>query len=59
MDDKKLKEKILDELDFKAATPYDCTGLLPFGYGTEDDLSEYNEIYNFIQEPIVEKSMKE
>ena len=51
--DKKKKEDVLDDLKIKASTPCECTGLLASGYGTEEELEEYNEVYNFIQEPIV------
>ena len=51
MDEK--KKDILDDIKIKAATLSECTGLLASGYGTEEDLEKYNEVYNFIQEPIV------
>ena len=51
MDDK--KKDILDDIKIKAATLSECTGLLASGYGTEEELEKYNEVYNFIQEPIV------
>lgn len=49
----KEEKDILDELKIKAATPCECTGLVVSGYGTEEELEKYNEVYNFIQEPIV------
>ena len=53
MDDKKKKD-VLDDIKIKAATLSECTGLVASGYGTEEELERYNEVYNFIQEPIVD-----
>ena len=47
-------------MDFKVASSTDCTGLLCNGYGTEDELEELNEMYDFMKKPIVneEKEIK-
>jgi len=57
MDDKK-KEDNLDDIKIKSAALCECTGLLAEGYGTEEELERYNEVYNFIQEPIVNDKKK-
>lgn len=46
---KKDNEEIIDEYDFlgNAATAGDCTGLIPEGEVTEEDLEIYREIYRF------------
>lgn len=46
---KKKNEKLIDEYDFlgNAATAGDCTGLIPEGKVTEEDLETYREIYRF------------
>lgn len=49
------KEAIYKEEDFKVSSMCDCTGLVASGMGTEEELEAYNEIYNFIQKPIVNK----
>lgn len=42
-----------EEKDFKVSALCDCTGLVASGMGTEEELLRYNELYSFIQEPIV------
>ncbi len=49
----KRKNELPEEKDFKVSALCDCTGLVAAGMGTEEELLRYNEIYNFIQEPIV------
>lgn len=44
--DEKIKNDP-EEMDFKVSSSTDCTGLLASGYGTEEELSELNEMYNF------------
>lgn len=51
--EKKNKDTFPAEHDFKVSALCDCTGLVASGMGTEEELEQYNEIYNFIQEPIV------
>ena len=51
--DEKNKNVLPEEKDFKVSAAYDCTGLVASGMGTEEDLIRYNELYNFMQEPIV------
>lgn len=53
MSDEKLKEKAPEETDFKVSALCDCTGLVAEGTGSMEDLMRYNEMYNFMQEPIV------
>ena len=48
----KKKEAFYKEHDFKVSSMCDCTGLVASGMGTEEELERYNEIYNFMQEPI-------
>ena len=57
MDDKKKKNSF-DNLTLNASTLQECTGLVAEGYGTEEELEKYNEIYNFIQVPIVKEDDK-
>ncbi len=55
----KEKNKFTEEMDFKVSALCDCTGLVAEGMGTEEELLRYNEMYKFIQEPIVpEKELK-
>ena len=42
-----------EEMDFKVSSSTDCTGLLTYGYGTEEQLEELNEMYDFVKKPIV------
>ena len=53
--EKKNKDTFPSEHDFKVSALCDCTGLVASGMGTEEELEAYNEIYNFMQEPIVNK----
>ena len=48
----KKKATFPSEHDFKVSALCDCTGLVASGMGTEEELEAYNEIYNFMQEPI-------
>ena len=60
MSEKNNKNPFPEEMDFKVASSTDCTGLLCNGYGTEDELEELNEMYDFMKKPIVneEKEIK-
>lgn len=53
MDDKSKKNDFIDLTN--ASAIQECTGLVVEGFGTEDELERYNEVYNFIQKPIVNK----
>ena len=52
LNDKK-RNKLPEEEDFKVSSICDCTGLVAAGMGTEEELLMYNEMYNFMQKPIV------
>lgn len=56
--DEKRKKDLPEELDFKVSAFCDCTGLVASGMGTEEELLRYNEMYNFMQEPIVNEEQK-
>lgn len=45
------KNPFPEEMDFKVSSSTDCTGLLTNGYGTEDELFELNEMYDFMKKP--------
>lgn len=55
MTDEKNKKPEPREMDFKVSSSTDCTGLLASGYGTEEQLEELNEMYEFIKKPIINK----
>ena len=44
-----------EEMDFKVSSSTDCTGLLTHGYGTEEELEELNEMYDFVKKPTLKK----
>ena len=55
----KQKNKLPEEMDFKVSSSCDCTGLVAEGMGSEEELLRYNEMYKFMQEPIIsEKERK-
>lgn len=56
--DKKEKKSFPEEMDFKVSSSTDCTGILCNGYGEEDELEELNEMYDFMQKPIVNEENK-
>lgn len=53
INDKKSEEDFLELTN--ASAIQECTGLVVEGFGTEEELEKYNEVYNFIQKPIVRK----
>jgi len=56
---KKDKNPQPEEMDFKVSSSTDCTGLLVSGYGTEEQLEELNEMYDFIKKPTVREAQSE
>ena len=48
------KRKIDIDIDCPACSSGDCTGLIPSGLKNSDELEAYNEMYNFIPDPISE-----
>ena len=46
---KKTNEEIIDSYDYlaNAASSMDCTGLIPSGPVSEEDLESYQELYRF------------
>lgn len=49
------KKKIDIDIDCPVCSADDLTGLIPAGMKTDEELEAYNEMYNFIPEPITEK----
>ena len=47
------KNPFPEEMDFRVSSSTDCTGILTNGYGTEDELEELNEMYDFMKKPTV------
>lgn len=41
-----------DEEDFKASSGTDCTGLIPFAAYTDDEMENYNELYDFLPKAV-------
>lgn len=41
-----------DEDDFKASSGMDCTGLIPTAAQTDDELENYNELYDFLPKAV-------
>ena len=56
--DEKNKNNLPEEQDFKVSAMCDCTGLVTEGMGTEEELMMYNEMYKFMQEPIVNEEKR-
>ncbi len=49
------KRKIDIEIDCPVCSSGDCTGLIPAGISSKDEIEAYNEMYNFIPDPITDK----
>ncbi|MBE6836566.1 MAG: hypothetical protein E7509_01015 [Ruminococcus sp.] len=49
------KRKIDIEIDCPVCSSGDCTGLIPAGINNKDEIEAYNEMYNFIPDPIIEE----
>lgn len=43
-----------DEDDFKVSGGMDCTGLIPKAVQSDEELENYNELYNFLPNAISE-----
>lgn len=49
------KKKIDIDVDCPVCSAGDCTGLIPAGLDSESELEAYNEMYNFIPDPVTKK----
>lgn len=47
---KKTNRQLIDEYDYlsNAASAMDCTGLIPFLPGSQDELDSYEELYHYL-----------
>ena len=49
--DKKINNEP-EEMDFKVSSATDCTGLLGYGDGSEEQLEELNDMYEFMKKDV-------
>ena len=52
------KNKKEDDMFFPACSAGDCTGLIPSGVENDEQLESYNEIYEFIPNPVSSDNSK-